>query len=100
MPNITITVDDRLYRAARIYAAQYETTLTEIMREFLTEIIPSNCYLGDMNYETFTGLERDRRRNAAREPRLERGYPLPPSLSLGQCGKLYVGKHQLAPDTV
>jgi hypothetical protein len=33
--NITIAVDDALYRHARICAAHRETTLTELVRDFL-----------------------------------------------------------------
>jgi|GEM_PF-6659550 len=39
MPNITITVDDRLYRAARIHAAFHSTTVTEILRAYLLRIV-------------------------------------------------------------
>jgi hypothetical protein len=39
MPNITITVDDRLYCAARIHAVNRKTTLTEIVREFLLHTV-------------------------------------------------------------
>src|ERR1700723_1037493 len=39
MPNITITVDDRLYRAARIHAVNRKTTVTEIVRQYLNRIV-------------------------------------------------------------
>ena len=47
MPNITITVDDRLYRAARIHAVNRKTTLTEIVREFLLLTVQNS---GEYNF--------------------------------------------------
>jgi hypothetical protein len=47
MPNITITVDDRLYRAARIHAINRKTTLTEIVREFLLHTVQDS---GEYNF--------------------------------------------------
>jgi hypothetical protein len=38
MKNITITVDDELYRYPRICAAQRDTTLTELIRSFLSNL--------------------------------------------------------------
>jgi hypothetical protein len=38
MKNITVTVDDELYRHARICAAYRNTTLTELVRSFLFEL--------------------------------------------------------------
>jgi hypothetical protein len=38
MKNITITVNDDLYRHARIYAAQRDTTVTELIRDFLLNL--------------------------------------------------------------
>ncbi len=39
MKNITITVDPRLYRRARVYAAERDTTLTALVREILTTLV-------------------------------------------------------------
>jgi hypothetical protein len=47
MPNITITVDDRLYRAARIHAVNRKTTVTEMVREFLLAMVK---HTGEYNY--------------------------------------------------
>ncbi len=47
MPNITITVDDRLYRAARIHAVNRDTTLTEIVRQYLKHLVHQ---AGDYNF--------------------------------------------------
>jgi hypothetical protein len=38
MKNITVTVDDDLYRHARICAAYHDTTLTALVRDFLITI--------------------------------------------------------------
>lgn len=38
MPNITLSVDDETYRAARIYAAQQNTTVSGVVRQFLRSL--------------------------------------------------------------
>ena len=35
MPNITLSVDDETYRAARIYAAQQNATVSGVVRQYL-----------------------------------------------------------------
>ena len=35
MPNITVTVDDSVYTNARIAAAIYKTTVTQLVRKYL-----------------------------------------------------------------
>lgn len=42
MPNITISIDEKLYRQARIYAVSRNTTVTQLLRNFLQETIPDN----------------------------------------------------------
>jgi len=37
MPNITVTVDDSVYTNARIAAAIYKTTVTQLVRTFLQD---------------------------------------------------------------
>lgn len=37
MKNITVSLDDELYRRARIRAAQEETSVSAVVRRFLTE---------------------------------------------------------------
>jgi hypothetical protein len=39
MPNITITLDKKLYFQARVYAASHGTTVTQLLRGFLTDIL-------------------------------------------------------------
>jgi hypothetical protein len=41
MPNITISVADDLYRRARIAAAERETTVTGMLREYLERLGPA-----------------------------------------------------------
>ena len=36
MKNITVTVDDDLYRKSRLYAAEHDTTVTALVREAIT----------------------------------------------------------------
>lgn len=37
MKNITVSVDDELHRKARVRAAELDTTVSAVVREFLTE---------------------------------------------------------------
>jgi plasmid stability protein len=37
MKNITVTVDDELYRRARMRAAELDTSVSAVVRRFLTE---------------------------------------------------------------
>jgi hypothetical protein len=36
MKNLTLAVDERSLKAARIYAAEHDTTISEMVREFLS----------------------------------------------------------------
>jgi plasmid stability protein len=38
MKNITVSVDDETYRRARVKAAERETSLSALVRQFLTEL--------------------------------------------------------------
>jgi plasmid stability protein len=38
MKNITVTVDDETYRLARIRAAERDTSVSAMVREFLTDV--------------------------------------------------------------
>lgn len=38
MKNITVSVDDEIYRRARVRAAERETSLSALVRQFLTEL--------------------------------------------------------------
>jgi len=37
MKNITVSLDDELYRKSRVAAAESDTTVTALVREFLTQ---------------------------------------------------------------
>lgn len=37
MKNITVTVDDETYRRARVKAAEHETSVSAVVRDFLVE---------------------------------------------------------------
>jgi plasmid stability protein len=37
MKNITLAIDDEVLRAARIYAAEHDTTVNALVREFLAQ---------------------------------------------------------------
>jgi hypothetical protein len=63
MKNITITVDPHLFRRARIYAAERDTTVTALIRDFLTT-------LTDPGYD-------DLYSNFAPPAAPEKGYPPP-----------------------
>jgi len=39
MKNITVTVDDEIYHEARVLAAEKRTTVTALVREFLTRLV-------------------------------------------------------------
>ena len=38
MPNITLSVDDETYRAARIFAAQNNATVSSLVRQYLQNL--------------------------------------------------------------
>ncbi len=38
MPNITLSVDDETYRAARIFAAQHNATVSGVVRQYLRSL--------------------------------------------------------------
>lgn len=38
MPNITVTVDDEVYRSARVHAAEAGTSVSALVRDYLTSL--------------------------------------------------------------
>jgi plasmid stability protein len=54
MKNITVTIDDELHRRARIRAAELETSLSAVVRAFLTEFAN-----GETDSERRKRLERE-----------------------------------------
>jgi plasmid stability protein len=39
MKNITVTIDEDTYRRARVKAAELDTSVTAMVRQFLTEVV-------------------------------------------------------------
>lgn len=56
MKNITISVDDELYRAARIKAAEQSTSVSGLFKAFLIHLT-----VGDASETRFQRLEREER---------------------------------------
>ena len=60
MKNITVTVDDETYRAARIKAAEQDTSVSALVKRFLTELAG-----GESNTERLKREERALRERIA-----------------------------------
>jgi len=45
MKNITVSVDDEIYHRARVYAAQKKTSLSALVKRFLTEVVEEEAKL-------------------------------------------------------
>ena len=70
MKNITVSVDDEVYRRARMKAAEQDTSVSALVKGFLTELTA-----GESDYERLKRDERvlrDRIRNFRAENRLSR----------------------------
>jgi plasmid stability protein len=52
MKNITVTVDDEVYRRARIKAAEKDTSVSALVRQFLVEVAE-----GESEFERLRALE-------------------------------------------
>lgn len=53
MKNITVTVDDEIYRKARVKAAERATSLSALVKQFLTDLTA-----GESDIERLKGEER------------------------------------------
>jgi hypothetical protein len=53
MKNITVTVDDETYRAARMKAAELDTSVSALVKRYLTELCA-----GESEFERLERLER------------------------------------------
>lgn len=53
MKNITVTVDDETYRRARMRAAELETSVSALVKRYLTELAD-----GESEFERLEKLER------------------------------------------
>ena len=66
MRNITVTVNDDLYRQARLYAAAHDTTVTALVREAIIEFAQGEtnaekCLREEAELYARLDLRRDRR---------------------------------------
>ena len=55
MKNITVSLDDETYRQARVFAAQHDTSVSALVKEFLSELPNRN------EFERLKELEREMR---------------------------------------
>ena len=69
MKNITVSVDEETYRRARVKAAEQSTSVSALVKRFLTELA-----LGESDFER---LEREERELRARIRNFEGGDRLP-----------------------
>ncbi len=56
MKNITVSLDDETYRRARMIAAQRDTSVSALVKRFLTELAS-----GETEFERLRRLERETR---------------------------------------
>ncbi len=76
MRNITVTVDDDLYREARIRAAERDTTVSALVREYLVHLVAERSRFERLQQEQEEVIARIRAHHsgfsaAARLPRDE-----------------------------
>lgn len=57
MKNITVTVDDETYRAARVKAAEMDTSVSALVKKYLTELAA-----GESEFERLKREERELRK--------------------------------------
>jgi plasmid stability protein len=56
MKNLTVSLDDETYRRARIIAAQRDTSVSALVKQFLTELAS-----GETEFERLRRLEKETR---------------------------------------
>ena len=62
MRNITVAVDEETHRGARIRAAELDTSVSALVREFLRRLVPRNQRCGRLEPQPLeSALERRRR---------------------------------------
>lgn len=74
MKNITLSVDDETYRAARILAAERNTTVSALVREYLQTLRGSREGSTDPASELFAALDRAQGFRAADRLTRERSH--------------------------
>ena len=65
MKNITVTVDDDAYRQARIIAAQRGTSVSALVREYLSSLVDSKISQANSTSDLFAALDQARDFRAA-----------------------------------
>ncbi|MCB1235909.1 MAG: hypothetical protein KDM91_12640 [Verrucomicrobiae bacterium] len=63
MKNITVSLDDELYRRARVAAAQSDRSVTALVREFLTAFTASSAGTGTPSDAILSIVEKMRSRH-------------------------------------
>jgi hypothetical protein len=64
MSNITISIDEQTYRAARIFAAQRNSTVSALVRDYLNSLIASQ-QPDSRAQDLFSALDKARGFNAS-----------------------------------
>lgn len=65
MKNITVSVDEEVYRAARVAAAENNTSVSALVRDYLKELAASRAEGTHTTVELFQALDRARNLRAA-----------------------------------
>jgi plasmid stability protein len=65
MKNITVSIDDELYRVARIAAAQRGTSVSALVRDYLRSLAPSVAGQQEANRALFAAMDKAKHLRAA-----------------------------------
>lgn len=71
MKNITLSIDDDLYRAARIAAAERDTTVSALVRDFLQRLTRPANSPDDLTAALFLALDQAKPNRASDRPSRE-----------------------------
>jgi hypothetical protein len=74
MKNITVTVDDEIYRQARIVAAERNQTVTALVREYLQSLQPAQASHEENVRRLFEALDQSRNTRSVGRLRREELY--------------------------
>lgn len=70
MKNITVTVDDETYRAARVKAAEMDTSVSALVKRYLADLAA-----GESEFQRLVRLEREARARVPAEFRAADNLP-------------------------
>lgn len=65
MKSITVSIDDELYRAARIAAAERSTSVSALVRDYLRSLAPSDDGQQEANRALFNAMDKAKDLRAA-----------------------------------